>query len=661
MEDVAQSRDPESPRRLAWLNRSNVAIVFAVLLSFGIIIKIYGSIHTVEQKLPQYGFLSIRELHAQLRDLRRLKDMVLLSKTAPASVEGRSMLAEAADLAHIRFTRIDRSRIAAELPGYSQLRQEIISLIGNVDVLLGENLPFDRQKLEAVESEITRTEAALNELYFRSGEQNNAGLFEAQQSLARLNIEIIAILLILSSLLIGVAVLFVQRQRVARQLRHLAWHDTVTGLKNRAWLMDNGQEMVARARVEQEMLGLFIVDLDHFKKVNDSFGHHVGDALLREVATVMTAHAKDVAAAAIRLGGDEFAFLKQAATEVELAEFGASLCRSLSGFRTVEGHQVRLGASVGCSICPDHGWKVSELLKHADMALYASKAGGRQTASVYSPQMQARRDMQLQTEEDLKQAIRNDDFFLVWQPQLAVATGQLTGAEALLRWNNRRTGELVQPMEFIPIAEKSDLILEIDKLVLRKAFDQASQWMPYLPDSFTISVNISGNHLQDRNLPDFLADLLATTGMSAQLLELELTERIFIEDRELAHEVLSRIRGLGIRIALDDFGTGYSSLGSIADLEIDRIKIDQTFIANVCDSSRKRGVIHSILAMCEALGMETVAEGIETANQFDFLIENGCTYAQGFFLAEPLSEAVFSHYFSGRRAGKEALDDAQTG
>lgn len=659
MQDV-QPQKMETPPRFAWASRNNAAILFAVLLSFGIIIKVYASIYTVEQKLPQYGFLSIRELHAQLRDLQRLKDMVLLSKTVPASAQGRSMLSEAADLAHIRFSRVDRGKIAAELPGYSQLRQEIVELIGKIDALLGENLPFDRQKLEAVESGIIKTEAALNEFYFRSGETNNAGLFEAQQSLARLNIEILAILVILSSLLIGVAVLFVQRQRVARQLRHLAWHDTVTGLKNRAWLMDNGQNMVVRARADEEYLGLFIVDLDHFKKVNDTFGHHVGDALLREVADIMSAHVDDASAAAIRLGGDEFAYLKRAATETELTEFSGTLCQSISGFLTVEGHQVRLGASVGCSICPNHGWEISELLKHADMALYSAKAGGRQAASVYSPQMQAHRDTQLQTEEDLKQAIRNDDFFLVWQPQLAVATGQLTGAEALLRWNNQRTGELIQPLEFIPLAEMSELILEIDKLVLRKACDQASQWMPHLPDSFTISVNISGKHLQDRNLPEFVADLLAATGVPARLLELELTERVFIEDRESAHEVLSRIRQLGVRIALDDFGTGYSSLGSIADLEIDRIKIDQTFIANVCDSSRKRGVVHSILAMCDALGMETVAEGIETANQFDFLIDNGCTYAQGFFLAEPLSEAVFSRYFSAQRTGTGTTEKAQT-
>ena len=660
MED-AQPKEPRTSPRFAWVNRNNAAVLFAVLLSFGIIIKIYGSIYTVEQKLPQYGFLSIRELHAQLRDLQRLKDMVLLSKTASASTESRSMLSEAADLAHIRFARVDRSRIAAELPGYSQLSQEINSLLGKIDALLGEKLPFDRQKLEAVESEITKSEAALNELYFRSGEKNNAGLIEAQRSLARLNIEILAILVILSSLLIGVAVLFVQRQRVARQLRHVAWHDTVTGLKNRAWLMDNGQKMAARARAGQEFLGLFIIDLDHFKKVNDTFGHFVGDALLREVATVMSAHVKDDSTAAIRLGGDEFAFLKQAATQAELTEFSGTLCQSISGFRTVEGHQVRLGASIGCSICPDHSCEISELLKHADMALYSAKAGGRQAASIYSPQMQLHRDTQLQTEEDLKQAIRDDDFFLVWQPQLAVATGQLTGAEALLRWNNQRTGELIQPMEFIPIAETSELILEIDKLVLRKACDQAAQWLAHLPDGFTISVNISGKHLQDRNLPEFVGNLLETTGVPARLLELELTERIFIEDKESAHEVLSRIRRLGVRIALDDFGTGYSSLGSIADLEIDRVKIDQTFIANVCDSTRKRGVVHSILAMCEALDIETVAEGIEAANQFDFLIENGCTYAQGFFLAEPLSEAVFSHYFSASRKSPETTANLKTG
>lgn len=641
------------------MNWHNIAIVFTILISFGIIAKTYSNLRLVEQQLPNYGFLSIRDMHAQLRDLRHLKDMILVSKAAPASAESRTLLSEATDLAYVRFARVDHSRVASELPGYSQVHQIILNLIGKIETLLKDPQPFDLRYLSILQKALNKTETELNELYVQSGEHNKIRLMDAQHNLYLLKIEIIAILVILSTLLISVAVLLAQKQRAAGRLRHLAWHDAVTGLKNRAWLMEKGPKFVGAARARKRLLGLYIIDLDHFKNVNDSYGHHVGDALLREVADVLSTHCDDKIAFAFRLGGDEFAFLKQANSLSELTEFGDILCRDISGFRDIEGHQVRLGASVGYSICPDHGWEISALLKLADMALYKAKAGGRQNATIYSSEMKQDHDLQLQIEEDLKKAVRNEEFFLVWQPQLAVATGGLIGAEALLRWNNLRVGEIVQPLDFIPIAEKSDFILEVDRLVLRKVCEQASKWKGHIPDSFTLGVNISTRSLNDPDFPGFLQELLRTTGVPAHLLELELTERLFLGDRKSAHDILSKIRSLGVRIALDDFGTGYTSLASIADLDIHRIKIDQAFIANVCESRRKRSVIQSILTMCDEIGIETVAVGIETAEQFDFLIANGCTHAQGFFLAEPLSETVFSNYFGAHRTAQSHTEMAQ--
>ncbi len=637
--------------------RESIAVLVAIAISLAIITTIYSNIRSVEQALPRFGFLSFRELHVHLRDVDRLKDMVLLASTNPTAMRSRELLTEAADLAYVRFAKVDRSRITSELDAYGALREQVLATINSIDALLAQPGPLDGNVLNAIMRDLDDVDAELNRLYFSVGEESSKGLHDAQQVLATLNKQILVILAILSTLLIGIAVLLVQRQRAANSLRRLAWNDSVTGLKNRAWLMEKGPKIIADARAARRPLAIYLVDLDHFKQVNDTFGHQAGDDLLRAVADVLKSHNVPNMAASARLGGDEFAVVRMADSQAELVRFGEVLCRQLSGFREAGGHQVRLAASIGLSFCPDHGDDVSALLKHADLALYSAKADGRQRLAVYTEELKASLDNRIEMEESLRQAIRNDEFFLVWQPQLSVASGRLTGAEALIRWNNPKTGSVAQPMDFIPVAEESDLIVEIDKLVLRKACEQAIDWVPHLPDDFTVSVNISGRHLEDRSLCAYLAGLLREVGLPASLLELELTERVFIKNKKAALAVLAEIRELGVRVALDDFGTGYSSLGSITDLEIDRIKIDRSFLSQLVESQRKRGMVNSILTMCQALEMEAVAEGVENADQLDFLAGTGCAYAQGFYISEPLQASLFTNYI--RSHGETAEEQAK--
>jgi diguanylate cyclase (GGDEF)-like protein len=637
--------------------RESIAALIAVAISLAIITTIYSNIRSVEQALPRFGFLSFRELHVHLRDIDRLKDMVVLARSDPSSRQSRELLAEAADLAYIRFVRVDRTRITSELDAYAQLRDHVIAIVDTIDTMQALPGPLDQNILNTMTRELERVEAELNRLYFSVGEDSSEGLHDAQLALGALNTQILVILAILSTLLIGVAILLVQRQRAAKVLRRLAWQDSVTGLKNRAWLMENGSKFISGAKVSSRPLAIYLIDLDHFKQVNDTFGHQAGDGLLREVASVLESHNRPGASVSIRLGGDEFAFAKVADSRQELVRFGELLCTQLSGFREIDGHQIRLAASIGLSFCPDHGSDISTLLRHADLALYSAKADGRQRAATYSPEMKANLDNRVLMEENIRQAIQNDDFYLVWQPQLSVSSGRLTGAEALLRWNEPGSATTLQPQDFIPVAEKSDLILEINKMVLRKACFQAADWVPHLPDGFSISVNISGKQLENRDICDLLAGLLKETGLPAALLELEVTERVFIQNKAVALAVLAEIRQLGVRIALDDFGTGYSSLGSITDLEIDRIKIDRSFLSQLADSPRKQGMVNSILTMCQALELDAVAEGVESADQLDYLAGTGCAYAQGYYISEPLSASIFSNYIMGQRLKN---DDAAT-
>lgn len=364
--------------------RESVAVLVAVGLSLVIIVTIYSNIRSVEQVLPRFGFVSFRALHAHIRDVDRLKDMVLLVRTDPASVEGRALLTEAADLAYIRFAKVDRTEITAELNVYAELRDTIVSVVEALDIMLAQPQPLDQDILRTLTAELERVDAELNRLYYSVGEDSSNGLYQAQLALGKLNAQILAILAILSSLLIGVAILLVQRQRAAKILRKLAWHDAVTGLKNRTWLMEKSGSFIVDAKAANKLLAIYLIDLDHFKQVNDTYGHHTGDELLRMVADVLKSHNIYRSAVGIRLGGDEFAFVKAADTKLELEQLGETLCSQLSGFREVDGHQVKLAASIGLSYCPEHGQNITDLLRHADLALYAAKADGRQRLVTYT-------------------------------------------------------------------------------------------------------------------------------------------------------------------------------------------------------------------------------------------------------------------------------------
>ncbi|MBU8543730.1 MULTISPECIES: putative bifunctional diguanylate cyclase/phosphodiesterase [Roseomonadaceae] len=446
----------------------------------------------------------------------------------------------------------------------------------------------------------------------------------------------------------------VTEQRSAdRRIRHLAEHDTLTDLPNRLLFGTRLQALLGRAAPDR-MLAVHCIDLDHFKEVNDSLGHPVGDQLLLAATARMRAamRPEDMLA---RLGGDEFAVIQPGLrNEAEATVFAERLIHVLAQPYRLQGYTLRSGASIGTAVAPQHGTTVEMMLSRADIALYRAKAGGRGQAVMFTQEQEEVLRLRRQMEEDLRQALDLGQLFLVFQPKFSIATGRLKGCEALLRWQHPQRG-LVSPGTFIPVAEETGLIHPITQRVLDLACRQAMAWRLQGLE-VPVAVNLSAGHFGADQGLRLVETALAETGCDPALLEVEVTEGLFLRCAETARRNLEALRGLGVRIALDDFGTGYSSLGYLQHLSFDVIKLDRSFILGLgepatADSVPGRRIADAIMRLAHGLGAEVVAEGVETEAQLNVLRQLGCDHAQGFLLGRPMPAEALSEVARGQAEG----------
>ncbi|HEY1749441.1 MAG TPA: EAL domain-containing protein [Xanthobacteraceae bacterium] len=435
-----------------------------------------------------------------------------------------------------------------------------------------------------------------------------------------------------------------ERRNAEEKIAHMARHDTLTGLPNRMHFRERFDKAVAAI----DRTGAFAVlclDLDNFKIVNDTLGHQAGDALLQIAAKrIQTALRKNDLAA--RIGGDEFAILQLTNDQPSAAIALASRLVEIMQEPIVIGDQeVPVGVSVGIAQAPADGSDADTLLKNADLALYRSKADGRGTYCLFTPQMhvtmQARRVLEL----DLRSSLSADAFELFYQPIVNIANNKVTSFEALLRWHHPQRG-LLSPAEFIPLAEKTGLIVPLGEWVLREACSQAAKW----PDDVHVAVNLSPAQLKSANFLGSVLIALSSAQLSPKRLELEITESVLLQDSAAATATLRQLRELGVKISMDDFGTGYSSLSYLRKFPFDKIKIDQSFIRDLANGGDSLAIVHAVTGLGNSLGISTIAEGVETAEQLDRLKEAGCTEAQGYFFGapKPLNEAI-RHLGGSRR------------
>ncbi|WP_116654310.1 putative bifunctional diguanylate cyclase/phosphodiesterase [Pelagibacterium sediminicola] len=423
-----------------------------------------------------------------------------------------------------------------------------------------------------------------------------------------------------------------EQRRSEARIHHLARHDALTDLPNRTLF---AEEMVmAESRVRRgEMMAVLCFDLDHFKIINDTLGHAIGDAVLKEVAARIN-HTKREHETAARLGGDEFALLAGPLKgPKDVAALSERLIAAISEPMDIEGHRVMVGTSIGIAIAPTDGEIGETLMKNADLALYRAKGDGRGNYRFFEKGMDATMQHRRLLESGLKLGIIRDEFSLVFQPLMELESNRVSCFEALLRWDNAELG-VVSPVEFIPVAEEIGFIVPLGEWVLREACRVAATW----PGETRIAINLSPIQFKSRRLLDVVRDALDEAGLSPNRLELEITESVMLADSEQTLETLHDLRAMGVRISMDDFGTGYSSLSYLRAFPFDKIKIDRSFIEDVGSTDANFEIIKAVIALGRSLGMSTTAEGVETEAQLDAVRAHGCDEIQGFLFSRPLSE-----------------------
>jgi len=427
-----------------------------------------------------------------------------------------------------------------------------------------------------------------------------------------------------------------ERKRNEDKIAHMAHHDPLTGLANRVLLRSEIDAALKRARRLDEEFALLLVDLDRFKAVNDTLGHPVGDALLREVAQRLKSCVRETDTVA-RLGGDEFAIIQTLVEGRDSIEvLGRRIVERVSAPYTIEGHRVTIGTSIGIARSGDSA-DIEELFQNADVALYRVKTGGRNNYCVFELALDVEAQARRKLEAELRVAIERDEFEIHYQPLFNLGTSQVAGVEALLRWNHPLRGR-VSPAEFMPLAEEVGLMAAIDTWVLENATAEAARW----PRAVRIAVNLSPAKFKRRNLVEAVQHALSASRLAPQRLELEISERIPLREDDGSVAALRALRALGVRIALDDFGTGSTSLADLRAFRFDNIKIDQSFVAEMEARPECAAIVAAIAGLGQSLGSDTTAEGVETTTQAQLARAAGCTQAQGYLYSRPLTASAIA-------------------
>ncbi|WP_210541856.1 EAL domain-containing protein [Rhodoferax sp. PAMC 29310] len=438
----------------------------------------------------------------------------------------------------------------------------------------------------------------------------------------------------------------IEQKAAEAKIQQLAHFDPLTGLPNRLLLKDRCVQALSLADRGQRSVALMFIDLDHFKNINDSLGHHVGDEVLVQLAQRLKANVRDQDTVA-RFGGDEFILLLPNADMLGAAHVADKLLQSAMKPLHIGQHDLTVTPSIGIAIYPKDGADLDTLYKCADAAMYRAKEEGRNSYRFFTSELQAVSDRTLMLDNALRRALERDQLTLQYQPQIDIKTNRVIGAEALLRWHHPELGP-VSPAEFIPIAESNGHILSIGEWVVRTAVNQLALWLKGGMQALTMSVNLSAIQFRHAELPELVSRILSDAGLPPELLELELTEGVAMNNPQKAIAVMDDLHQRGVRLSIDDFGTGYSSLSYLKRFKVYKLKIDQTFVRYITTDPDDKAIVGAIISLASSMGMQTIAEGVETEGQLEFLRSEGCDEVQGYYFSRPLTPSAFESFVSGR-------------
>lgn len=425
-----------------------------------------------------------------------------------------------------------------------------------------------------------------------------------------------------------------QRREMEEQLIQQATHDYLTELPNRVLLTDRVDQAILQAKKKGNMLAFLFLDLDHFKMTNDTLGHSIGDRLLQAVSNRLLIATNDFDTVC-RLGGDEFVVLLQdIASETQAQQKAEEILHSIAQPFQVDQYNLKITGSIGISYYPKDGDDYESLMKSADLSMYHAKDSGRNTYRSYDKEMNMRIVNRMQLDNALRDSLKRNEFHLVYQPFIQLDTNKIIGVEALLRWHSHILGN-VPPYEFIGMAEENGMIIDIGLWVLREACNQLVRWHKQGYNQLSVAVNISGRQFRQTHLSEVIEKILIETGLPAKFLELELTESLLVDNVKHAVETMYELKDMGVKLVIDDFGTGYSSLSYLKQFPVDKLKIDRSFISESINRENDAAITKAIINLGHSLNLEVLAEGVETELQRDFIINNGCDYAQGYYFSVP--------------------------
>lgn len=441
---------------------------------------------------------------------------------------------------------------------------------------------------------------------------------------------------------VGVTSDITEYKMAHERVRHLAYYDQLTGLPNASMVRDRVNQLVSLAHRDHREFSLVFLDLDNFKNVNNSLGHHVGDLLLQTIAGRLRSAVREQDTVA-RFGGDEFMVV----LPDEGAEGAERVARKIIGQITnsygIELHKITMTTSMGISVFPKDGMDIDALMKNAELALYQAKARGRNNYAFFTEELNVLARERMQMETDLRHALLNEELMLYYQPQISLVTRQLVGMEALVRWPHPRL-KMIPPDQFIPIAEESDMIVELGEWAMHEACRQLREWQRHGLRTVPVAVNVSTRQMKEEDFPDMVTSVLRKTGLDSHFLELELTERAVMSDMELTVETMNRVGRLGVKFAVDDFGTGYSSLAYLRHLPLDKLKIDKSFVQDLAADESDREISNTVIQLAHSLQLSVVAEGVETQQQMTILLDQGCDSAQGYLFGRPMPPHEFAAF-----------------
>lgn len=425
-----------------------------------------------------------------------------------------------------------------------------------------------------------------------------------------------------------------QRREMESQLLKQATYDSMTNLPNRVLLLDRVEQAILQAKKKNSILAFLFLDLDRFKMTNDTLGHNMGDKLLQAVANRLLIGTNDFDTVA-RLGGDEFVILLPDLDNMQQAEkIAQSILTTIAKPIQIENHSLKVTASLGISFFPRDGGDYEALMKSADLSMYHAKDNGRNTFRVYEPEMNRRVINHMQLDNALRDAVKNNELYMVYQPLIDLKKNKVVGFESLMRWHSATLGQ-VSPVDFIPMAEENGLILEMGEWALEESCMQLKRWQKQGLKNLSVAVNISGRQFRQTCLPEVVGRVLKKTGLESKYLELELTESLLIEDIEHVVETMYALKDMGARLVIDDFGTGYSSLSYLKQFPVDKLKIDRSFICDMAGSENDAAIAKAIINLGHSLNLQVLAEGVENEYQRDFLIAHDCDFAQGYLYKAP--------------------------